>query len=136
MLALSDAHSLLVFFPVQSPEMMHIKHAKWLVKRAEKRNPSEFRRRLPLPYQGYGLPADVYAAGMVMGQLLYGVSEDDVADLDNDQAKGEAFVDRALELASRGQANLGHHLMIQMLNPDPKQRITCDVALRHPWFTD
>lgn len=114
--------------------MLHIKHAKWLVKRAEKRHPTDHRRPLPLPYQGYGLPADVYAAGVVLGQLLYGVSEDDVADLDNEQAKGHTFVERALELASRGQANLGHHLMIQMLNPDPDQRITCEVALKHPWF--
>lgn len=114
--------------------MMQIKHAKAMVKRAEKADPTGARRRLPLPYQGYGLPSDVYAAGMVLGQLLFGVGEDDVADLDNDQAKGDAFIDRALELATRGQANLGHHLMIQMLNPDPKQRVTCDTALQHPWF--
>ena len=50
-----------------SAEMLLIKHAK--------------RRKLPLPYKGYGLEVDVYAAGMVLAQLLFGVSENDVADL-------------------------------------------------------
>ena len=92
------------------------------------------RRKYPLPYKGYGLACDIYAAGMVLGQLLFGISEDDVADLDNAAAKGEAFIERALELASRGQANLGHHLMVQMLHPEPKYRISVQQARAHPWF--
>lgn len=101
--------------------MLLIKHAK--------------RRKLPLPYLGYSLACDVYAAGMVLGQLLYGISEDDVADLDRDDAKGEAFVERACRLAERGEATLGHHLLIQMLHPEPKKRITVEQARKHPWFT-
>lgn len=93
------------------------------------------RRKLPLPYKGYNQSCDVYAAGVVLGQLLFGISEDDVADMTNPDAKGAAFIERALELASRGQANLGHHLMIQMLNPEPANRIKIPDAIAHPWFT-
>jgi serine/threonine protein kinase len=103
-----------------APEMMHIKYAK--------------RRGLPLPYKGYGLEVDVYAAGMVLAQLLFAVSENDVADLDNFDAKGDAFIARVLELSTLGQATLAHHLLVQMLHPEPAKRITVDKALAHPWL--
>jgi hypothetical protein len=100
--------------------MLLIKHAK--------------RMKLPLPYKGYGLEVDVYAAGMVLAQLLFGVRENDVADLDNADTKGDAFVARVAELAGRGQATLAHHLLVQMLHPEPECRISLQDALRHPWL--
>jgi serine/threonine protein kinase len=103
-----------------APEMLRIKYAK--------------RRKLPLPYKGYDQAVDTYAAGMCLGQLLFGISENDVADLDNDDAKGDAFIRRVEELASRGQATLAHHLLVQMLHPDPTKRITLSAALAHPWL--
>jgi len=103
-----------------APEMLHIKYAK--------------RRHLPLPYKGYGLEVDVYAAGMVLGQLLFQTSENDVADLGNPDAKGDAFVQRVLELSTRGEATLAHHLLVQMLHPEPSKRITVEKALAHPWL--
>ncbi len=105
---------------LMAPEMLRIKYAK--------------RRQLPLPYKGYDQAVDTYAAGMCLGQLLFAVSENDVADLENDEAKGEAFIQRVQELASRGQATLAHHLLVQMLHPEPSKRITVDAALAHPWL--
>lgn len=103
-----------------APEQMAIKHAK--------------RRKYPLPYRGYGLEVDIYAAGIVLAQLLFSISEDDVADLDNLDAKGEAFIQRCMDACMRGEATLAHHLLVQMINPEPKYRITIDQALNHPWF--
>lgn len=105
-----------------SPEMLLIKHAK--------------RLKFPLPYKGYDLSVDMYAAGMVLGQLLFAISENDVADLDNPDAKGDAFVERVREMTERGQAHLGHHLLVQMLHPEPKHRITVQQALKHPWLKE
>lgn len=88
----------------------------------------------PLPYKGYGYGVDVYAAGMVLGQLVFKISEDDVANLDKSYAKGDAFLLRIYELSSAGLCDLSHHLMMQLLNPDPTARISVEDALKHPWL--
>jgi hypothetical protein len=59
--------------------------------------------KVALPYKGYDLSVDVYAAGVVFGELIFHVSEDDIADLENKIAKGEHFVTRILHMAKLGQ---------------------------------
>lgn len=45
----------------------------------------------PWPHRGYGRKVDVYSAGVILAQLLFGITEDEVADDDNLSAKGPSM---------------------------------------------
>ena len=95
-----------------------------------------------VPALGYGFPTDVYSAGVVLAQLIFGVHEDDVADLDNADTKGPAFVRRCR--ARMHEVVLGQRrekerpeleLCCRMLDDDDSTRIGVDDALQHAFFS-
>lgn len=53
------------------------------------------KKKTPCAYRGYGLPLDVYAAGVIFAQLAYQVPENDVTDDDRLNDKGPSFRKRA-----------------------------------------
>ena len=85
----------------------------------------------------YGQQVDVYSAGVVLGQLVYRIYEDEVADESRCETKGAAMVERVLKFAEENGGRIGaeHHLMLRMLTDDPAVRITVQDALQHPYFT-
>jgi serine/threonine protein kinase len=105
-----------------APELMMIEFAK--------------RRKLALPFSGYGLEVDVYALGMVLGQLMMGCDEEDITDDENLECKGEAFLQLLGEIATKGLCTPGHVLLTRMLHPLPSERITLDELFRDPWFQE
>ena len=92
-----------------------------------------------LPYSGYGLPVDLYSAGVVFGSLLYGINEDEIADLNNVNANGDAIVARVLLYNDDDNQtqHLAHayNLLLQLLDSNPHTRINVDNALQHEFFT-
>ena len=84
----------------------------------------------------YGQQVDVYSAGVVLGQLIYHIYEDEVADESRSETKGPAMVDRVLRYAKEngGRIRAEHHLLLRMLTDDPAVRITVHEALQHPYF--
>lgn len=107
---------------VQAPELMKLSAAK--------------RARTALPFKGYGLAADVYSAGMVLGQLLFEHQEDDVADLNNPQAKGPAFRELCKAALKTRDGYAAHDLCLRMLEEDPSRRISVSDALAHRYFSE
>ena len=85
----------------------------------------------------YGQQVDVYSAGVVLGQLVYRIYEDEVADESRPETKGPAMVERVLRFADENGGRIGaeHHLLLRMLTDDPAVRITVQEALQHPYFT-
>src|SRR5206468_4221938 len=101
----------------QSPEVLAIDVAK--------------RQHTELPYVGYGLQADVYSSGVVLGSLLFQQHEDEVADLSNSVAKGDAYLTRVLarddeDDAPPAELINAYSLMVRMLDPDLDTRITVE----------
>ena len=91
--------------------------------------------------EGYGFATDVYSAGVVLAQLLFRVSEDDVADLDRHDTKGPAFVRRCkrrLRQISDGSRSdkqrAGLELCVTMLKNEPDERLSVTEALAHDFF--
>jgi serine/threonine protein kinase len=87
--------------------------------------------------KGYGLGVDVYGAGMILAQLLFGVPENDVTDDDMPECKGHSFVSRAYrELKTKVDLKRKQalKLVIRMLEPQAERRITLDEALAHTYF--
>ena len=84
----------------------------------------------------YGQQVDVYSAGVVLGQLIYRIYEDEVADESRSETKGPAMVERVLRFAEENGGRIGaeHHLLLRMLTDDPAVRITVQEALQHPYF--
>ena len=85
----------------------------------------------------YGQQVDVYSAGVVLGQLVYRIYEDEVADESRPETKGPAMVARVLRYAEENGGRIGaeHHLLLRMLTDEPAVRITVQEALQHPYFT-
>lgn len=86
---------------------------------------------------GYTQQVDVYSAGIVLGQLLFQIHEDEVADMSRPETKGPAMVNRVLKWAGEHGGRIGaeYHLLLRMLTEDPQLRITVKDALQHPYFT-
>ena len=87
---------------------------------------------------GYDLQVDVYSAGVVLGQLLFHIHEDEVADANRPETKGPAMVERVLQYAQSHGGRIGadYHLLLRMLTVEPQLRITVDEALQHPFFNE
>ena len=85
---------------------------------------------------GYDRQVDVYSAGVVLGQLLFKVHEDEVADVERADTKGPAMVQRVLDWAAQHGGRIGaeYHLLLRMLTAEPRLRITVQEALQHPYF--
>ena len=91
--------------------------------------------------EGYGFATDVYSAGVILAQLLFRVSEDDIADMDQSYNKGPAFVRRCkmrlrqVADGTRSEAQRpGLELCISMLVEDPDGRIGVSEAMQHEFF--
>ncbi len=52
------------------------------------------------------------------------------------RASGEGFVVRSEALIAKGHATRAHALLLRMLDPEPRTRITVDECLRHEYFTE
>lgn len=89
-----------------------------------------------LPIKGYGLQTDLYSAGVVFGSLLFEINEDEVADLNNHNAKGDAMVLRVLHSCDIEPIyHNAYNLLVRLLDPNYETRITVDQALQHEFFT-
>ena len=86
---------------------------------------------------GYGQEVDVYSCGVLFGQLLFRIHEDEVADAARPETKGPAMVERVLSWAHAHGGRIGaeYHLLLRMLTADPPLRISVHDALQHPYFT-
>merc|ERR1712130_170225 len=104
----------------------------------------EYKKKLYEKYniKGYGFPVDVYSAGVLFGQLLFSVLEEDITDLDNHSASGPGFVQQVEHMSPKERktgpegTEMGYDLMLLMLQNDPEKRITIEKALQHRYFRD
>jgi hypothetical protein len=85
---------------------------------------------------GYGIPADIFSAGVVLGQLLAGVAEQDVSSDPEAASSAQGFVRTAkcYDQALGCDPCSARHLLLRMLSLNPSRRITLDEALSHPFL--
>jgi serine/threonine protein kinase len=102
-----------------APELMALSKAK--------------RRHRPLPMKGYDWKVDVFSAGVVLGQLLFCVTEDKVDD-DNELDSSFGFLVRVEDIIARGEGTAVHDLCRHMLARKPEDRYTIEQCLSHPYF--
>ena len=85
----------------------------------------------------YGQEVDAYSAGVLLGQLLFRMHEDEVADEQRAECKGPQMVQRVLDWAEQRGGRIGaeQHLLLRLLTEEPQHRISVSDALLHPYFT-
>lgn len=145
-----------------APEVLLISNAFDELEKQERyqngKNRDELLSKLPL--KGYDLQVDVYSCGVLFGQLLFCYPEEDITDDDNTECSGEGMTVRATKRFNKlsklraWEANpendddnqprrmtvdefreyLSLDLLIKMLRPDPKQRISVKECLAHPYY--
>jgi len=145
-----------------APEVLLISNAFDELEKQERYQNGKNREELlsKLPLRGYDLQVDVYSSGVLFGQLLFCYPEEDITDDDNLECSGEGMTERATrrfnKLSKRkvweeyGEVEeessprmssdeygeyLALDLLIKMLRPDPKKRITVQECLAHQYFT-
>lgn len=86
----------------------------------------------------YGLAVDCYSAGVVLAQLVFEDPEDDILEYPDHNADMvcDYFMARIKNAQKHGTFELSHHLIEQMLQVDPAQRIPLSEVLSHPFYTD
>eukprot|EP00463_Aulacantha_scolymantha_P002993 TRINITY_DN3754_c0_g1_i1.p1 TRINITY_DN3754_c0_g1~~TRINITY_DN3754_c0_g1_i1.p1 ORF type:complete len:152 (-),score=21.91 TRINITY_DN3754_c0_g1_i1:106-561(-) len=93
-----------------------------------------------LSCMSYGLEADVYSVGILFGGLLFEELEEEILDYcdDNEKDYGHYLrhsIQSRMLLEDGAHYTIGHSLLAQLIQKDPKKRINFEQALAHPYFT-
>lgn len=96
--------------------------------------------RRELSNMTYGLEADVYSVGVLFGALLFEDEEEEILQYGDDNPEDYGTYLRhtlcnRMILEDGAHYSIAHSLLYQLIQKDPKKRITLDQALSHPYFT-
>jgi serine/threonine protein kinase len=82
----------------------------------------------------YGTAVDVFSCGVVLGQLLFNLTDEFV--LDYPDSHSDSMHDHFLRLVEKAESfEVGYDLILKMTDKDPSTRITIPEVYRHPFFT-
>jgi serine/threonine protein kinase len=82
----------------------------------------------------YGIAVDVFSCGVVLGQLLFNISDEFVLDYPDSHA--DSMHEHFLRLVEKAEPyDIGYDLILRMTDKDPSTRITIPEVYKHPFFT-
>jgi len=82
----------------------------------------------------YGVEVDVFSCGVVLGQLLFNVSDEYV--LDYPDSHSDSMHDYYVRLIDKqNEFLIEYDLLLRMTDTNPKTRMKIPEAMQHPFFT-